>query len=122
MTGNIKLGHYPNAAVTSIGNNLAHLVLRVEETIGSQCLEPGKFSALDAETLILCQVPVKDVQLYCRHRIEITFEDFQRFVVAADIDEQASPWEKRVILNLDTQQIGSVAIAVEQLQEGLQAA
>src|SRR5260370_21349535 len=103
--------------VEGIGNNLADLVLRVEETIGSQCLEPGKFSALDAETLILCQVPVKDVQLYCRHRIEITFEDFQRLVVAADIDEQASPLETRLILNLDTRQIVTVAIAVEQLQQ-----
>ena len=33
MAGNIKLWHHPNAAVPSISNDLAHLVLGVEETI-----------------------------------------------------------------------------------------
>src|SRR5260370_39727699 len=108
--------------VEGIGNNLADLVLRVEETIGSQCLELGKFSALDAETLILCQGPVKDVQLYCRHRIEITFEDFPPFVVAADIHEQASPWAPRLNLHLYTWELGSRAAAGEPLHEHLQTA
>ena len=33
VSGNIKLRHYPNAAVASVGNDLAHLVLCVEETV-----------------------------------------------------------------------------------------
>src|ERR1700682_5043889 len=49
VTGNIKLGHYANAALTSKGNDLAHLVLRVEETIGTQRMESGKSLALHAK-------------------------------------------------------------------------
>ncbi len=33
VAGNIKLRHYANAAVTSVSDNLAHLVLGVEKTI-----------------------------------------------------------------------------------------
>ena len=87
MPGNIKFRHDPNAAVTSIGDDLAHLVLRVEETIGAKCVEFGKLLTLDAKALVLCQVPVKDVQLYCRHSIQIPFEYFHRLVVPANVDE-----------------------------------
>ena len=87
MSWNIKLRHYPNTTITSVVNDLAHLVLRVEETIGAEGVESGKLLALDTKTLVLRQMPVKDVQLHCCHRIEIPFEDFHRLVVAANIDE-----------------------------------
>src|SRR5437868_3788538 len=33
VAGNIKFGHYSNAAIASVSNDLAHLVLSVEETV-----------------------------------------------------------------------------------------
>ena len=84
---NIKLRHYSNATVTRISNDFAHLVLRIEETIGAERVEFGKLPALDAKALVLCQVPVKDVQFYCRHGIEVPFENFHRLVVTGDVDE-----------------------------------
>ena len=121
MPGNIKLRHYSNAPIASVGNDLAHLVLRIEETIGAERVQFGKLPALDAKALVLCQVPVKNVQLYCRHGIEVPFENLHRLVVPANIDEQASPWKTRLILDLDSRQIISVAITPEQLQESLKA-
>src|SRR5213076_516304 len=61
VTGNIKLGHYSNAAVTRVGNDLAHLVLCVEEAVGTKRMELGKFFTLDAKALVLGEVPMKDV-------------------------------------------------------------
>ena len=87
MPGNIKLRHYANAAVTRVGDDLAHLVLCIEETIGAERVEFGKLLALDAKALVLCQMPVKDVQLYCRHGIEVPFENFHRLVVTSNVDQ-----------------------------------
>src|SRR5205814_10577128 len=102
MTGNIKLGHDANAAVASISDDLTHLILCVEETIRTERMKFGKLLAFDAETLVLSQMPVKDVQLDCRHRIEVPFEHFHRLVMTADIDQQAAPGKPRLILNLNT--------------------
>src|SRR3954463_7656295 len=52
MAGNIKLGHNPNAAVARVSNDLAHLVLGVEETVRSERMKLGKLLALDAKALV----------------------------------------------------------------------
>src|SRR5258706_5211755 len=87
VAGNIKFRHYPNAALARISNNLAHLILRIEQTIGAERVELGELLTFDAKALVLGQMPMKDVQLYRGHRIEIPFEDFHGLVVTADIDQ-----------------------------------
>ena len=42
--------------------------------------------ALHAKALILCQVPVKDIQLDRRHCIEIAFEDLHWLIMPAYIN------------------------------------
>src|SRR5215813_6103555 len=121
VPGNIELRHYANATLARVSDDLAHLVLSVEETIGTEGVKPGKFLALDAKALILCEVPMQDVQLYGRHRVEVPLEYVHRLEVTADVDEQAAPGKARLIVDPDTGNVESVAIALEQLQESLQA-
>src|SRR5436853_6859821 len=67
-------------------------------------------------------MPVKDVELDCGHRIQISFENFHRLVVAGDVDEQTAPGKARLILDLNSRQIISVPLALKQLEKSLQAA
>src|SRR5687768_11850675 len=85
-------------------------------------MKPGKFLALDAESLVLGQMPVKNIEFDGRHCIEIACENLGRLIVAGDIDQQTAPGETRLIVNPDSWQVESLTIAPEQLQKSLQTA
>src|SRR5206468_4766929 len=38
VAGDVELRHDANAAIARVGNNLAHLILRIEQPIGPQCV------------------------------------------------------------------------------------
>ena len=64
-------------------------------------MELRKLLTLDTESLILSQMPVKNIQLDRRHRIEIALENLRRLIVTGDIDQQTTPGKTRLIINLD---------------------
>src|SRR5437868_1537048 len=76
--------------------------------------------ALDAKALIFGEMPVKDIQLYGSHRVEISFEHFHRLEMSPDIDQQSAPWKARLIFDLNTWQEISPAIGIDQLQQSLE--
>ena len=65
-------------------------------------MELGKLLTLDTKALVLGQMPVKDVELDCCHRIQIPFENFHRLEVAGDVNQQAAPGKARLILDLNS--------------------
>ena len=95
VTGNIKLGHHTDTAVSRVRDNFAHLVLRVIQTIGAHRMEFWKLLALDAKALVLRQVPVKNVELDRGHRIEIAFKNLNRLEVTGNVDKQTAPGKAR---------------------------
>ena len=104
-----------------VGHELANLVLRVIQPVGSRFLQLGEPLALDAETFVVIQVPMQDIHLYRCHSIEVAFEHVQRNEVATNVDEQAAPGEPRLILNCHDRHGKSVCGDFHQLKEGLKA-
>src|SRR3954447_2744063 len=47
MTGNVKLRHNPDPATACIFDDVAHLGLRIELSVGSKLLQSREFLALD---------------------------------------------------------------------------
>src|ERR1700758_3121516 len=75
VAGYIELRHHANTALARIGNNLAHLLLSIELAIRADSRELRIDLAFGAETLVVAQVPVEDIQLNHRHA------DQRRFVL-----------------------------------------
>ena len=86
MTGNIKLRNDTNATIASVSDDFFYLFLRVVVTIGTHLMKLRKLLTLNTEALVLGQMPMKDIQLHCRHCIEVAFENFHGLKVASDID------------------------------------
>ena len=121
MAWHLKLRDHANAARSCILHQLARLLLRVEKAIGTQCRQLRIDLALDAEALVFRQVPMKDVQLYRRHRIQIPLQHIQRLVVPATIDHQTAPAETRIILHRGGLDHVTVTGRLGQLQQRLHA-
>jgi hypothetical protein len=119
VAGNVELGHHANAAIAGVGDELADFVLRVIHAVGAHAGEPGKFLALDAESLVVGKVPVHDIQLHCCHRVEVALEHLDRDEVAADVEHQASPREARLVFDGDSGNGESGGGGLNQLQESL---
>src|SRR5581483_3206479 len=98
---NIELRYYPNASLLRVCDHLAHLLLGVVPAIGPPLLQLGKFLALYPESLVVRQVPVKNVQLDCRQAIEIALDHFHRHEMPRHIDHQPPPWKTRLVLDRD---------------------
>ena len=113
VAGQVKLRDDANATVTCVGNDLSHLILCVEMAIGAKLVKARELLAFDAETLVFSQVPVKDVEFYCRHRIEIALQHIHRLKMASNIDQQATPWEAWAILNLNRGDEIAITITIQ---------
>src|ERR1043166_1540825 len=100
MTGHIELRNDANSAFGRISNNLARLILCVEEPVRTHLLQLGKLLTLDPKSLVLSQVPVKHVELHRRHGVKVSLEHFHGLIVTRDIDQKTAPWKARLILNL----------------------
>ena len=84
-----------------VGDEVANLVLRVKHPVGAHSREFGKDLALDAEALIVGQVPVQHVHLYRGHAVEVALEHVDWDEVAADVDERAAPREAWLVFDGD---------------------
>ena len=93
VAGHVELRHDADAAGAGVGDDVPGLFLGVVEAIGAGGSELGKELALDAEALILGEVPVEDVELHGGHGVEVALDDVDRLEVAADVDHQAAPAE-----------------------------
>ena len=121
MAGNVELREHADATIVRVCQKFADFVLRVEESLGAHFVQLRKLLALDAEALIVGQVPVHDVHLHRRHSIQVALEHVQRNEVTADVDEQAAPGESRLILDRDRRYGKSLPGGFHQLQECLKA-
>ena len=73
VSGNIELRHHADAPRRRIRHHFAHLVLRVEHSIRPELVQFGIQFALGAKSLIVGEMPVKHIQLYDGHRVNIAF-------------------------------------------------
>src|ERR1051326_561006 len=113
MAGHIELRNNANAPFSRISDNLARLILRVEEAIGSHLMQLGEPLALDPKSLVFSQMPVKDIELDRGHCVKVSLEHFHGLVVARHINQKTAPWQSRVILNLSRRQIKSISIGAD---------
>ena len=121
MARHLDLRHHADAALPGIGDNPAHLGLRVEQAVGTLLLLLGEAGGLEAPPLVVDQVPVEDVQLHSGHGIEGTLEDLEGNEVARAVDHQPAPGEARPVFDDDARHLKGVGARLEQLQEGLHA-
>src|SRR5712691_11107362 len=121
MARHLKLRDNTDAAIMGVGHELANLSLCVILPVGPCFLQPGKTLALDAETLVVIQVPVQDIHLHRCHSIEVALEHVQRNEVTADINEQTTPGKPGPILNRHDGNSKSVCGGFHKLKEGLKA-
>ena len=101
VAGNVELGDHADAAIVRVGDQVANLGLRVEHAVGAHAGELGKHFALDAESLIVGQMPVQHVHLHGGHAVEIALEHVDGNEVAADVDQRAAPGEAGLIFDGD---------------------
>src|SRR4030095_12826252 len=99
VSRHIALGHHANPAISSIGDDLANLLLSVEQTIASHLVKLWKSFGLDSKSLIFGEVPMQYVEFYRSHSIEVPFEHLDGFVVTTYVDEQPAPRKARLVLN-----------------------
>src|SRR5215472_5614367 len=120
MAGHVELRHDPNPSRCRISNDFTRLILGVKEPVRSHPVQVRKFFALDAKSLVLSQVPVKDVELDRRHAVQIPLEYFHGLVVTGHINQKTAPLKARLILNLYRRQIETISICADELEKGFQ--
>ena len=120
MAGHVEFRHHADAACPRIGDHLAQLVLGVELAFGCDAGQPGKLFAFGAKTLIVAEMPVKDIELGGRHAIERAFDRGYRLKVAAHIEHEAAPAETRHIADGHGGQHAGALLHGSELQEGLE--
>src|SRR5260370_26978412 len=101
VAGCVELGNDPDTAIMSIGDEFADFALRVIEAFRSHLMQLGELLALDAETLIVGEMPVQDVHLYRGHAIDVALENVERGKVAADVNEQSAPGKAWLVFDGD---------------------
>ena len=122
MAGHVEFRHHADAAVGRVGHDVADLVLRIEQRIAAELLQPRIDAAFHAEALVVRQMPVEHVELDHRHAIERALDDVHRLEVAGDVEQQAAPAEARRVPDLGSLDVPAASVAGLQLQECLQPA
>src|SRR6202040_3774923 len=82
----------------------------------------GKGFAFYPEALVFRQMPVKYVELYCGHAVQVPLKDVERDKVAADVNHQSAPGKTRTIIDNDRRRSEAFARGRHQLKKGLQPA
>src|ERR1700680_980830 len=85
VSRDVELGHDADAAVARIGNNVAGLLLSIEESVGAQPREFRERSTLDAKTLVFTEMPVEYVKLNGGHPVETASDNFDRHEVGSRV-------------------------------------
>ena len=122
MARHIEFRDHADATLARVRNQVADFVLRVEQAVRTHVLQLGKFLALDAEALVFRKMPVKDVQLHCRHAVEVALENVERDKVAAHVDHQSAPGKARAVFDGNCGHGEALARGLHQLQKSLQSA
>jgi hypothetical protein len=113
-----KFRHDSNAACARIGHNLPGVLLCIEEPVGSPGGKLGIDAALHAEALVLCEMPVKDVELDGCHAVKGAFDNGDRLEVATAVYHQAAPPKTRGIVNGNCGNHVAAAIRLDELDQG----
>ena len=79
----VELRHDADAAVARVLEDLARFLGRVEVPVRAQAVKPREARALDAEPLVLGQVPVQDVELHRGHAVQVALDHLWRLPVPA---------------------------------------
>ena len=122
VAGHIKFRNDADPAVARVRNQLANFVLRVIRSARSQAMQLRQFLALGAKSLIVRDMPVKDVHLHRFHSVQIPLEHFHRRKVPARIDQQAAPAKSRLVFDVHCWCGKSIRRHLHELQKSLQAA
>ena len=116
----VKLGHHADAPIGGVSHELPRFFLGVVEPVGAHFLQLGEFLALDAESLVVGQMPVKYVYFHRGHPVQVALEDLHRNKVAADVDHQPAPGKPRLVLDRDRRHHEAGRNVFDQLQERLE--
>jgi hypothetical protein len=81
----IEFGNHANTSILRIRDHFANLFLRVIKAVGTELLQLGKPLALDAEALVVGEMPMEDVQLYRGHAVEIAQDHLDGHPVPRDV-------------------------------------
>ncbi len=119
MAGHIEFGNHADSTVARVVDHVPDLVLRVVVPVGAELLQFGESLALDAKPLIIRKMPVKDIELHCRHRIQIAFDHLDRHPVPRNVEHQPAPRESRAIFDVNARHLRTCA---DQLRQGRQTA
>ena len=121
VAGHLELRYDADAAVARVLDDLARILLGVEEVVGAEAGEFGIELALDAEALIFGEVPVEDVELDGGHAVEGALDDVHRLEVAATVDHEAAPGKPGRIVDRDDGEYIVIAGGLGELNERFQA-
>ena len=119
---NVELRHDADAALTRISQHSTNIGLRVEVTVRTQLVELREYLALYSEALVIRQMPVKNVELYGCHRVEIPLDHRDGHPMAGNIQHQPAPRKSGTVLDLDSRYCEGIGIGEDQLRERLHAA
>ena len=122
VSGHLDLRNDRDVARGRVGDDLAHLLLRVEAAVEPRLagrridvgrgsgpagtrqaptsVSRGYFLISRRQRLVVGQVPVQHVELVQRHRVDEALDELRRLVVARRIEHQAAPAEARRIVDL----------------------
>src|SRR5579872_85948 len=122
VAGHVELRNHSNAAVACVGYDLLNLGLcEVVVVGGPEFLELGEKFALDAEALVVCEMPVKHIHFHGGHRVELSKDDRQWHPVPAYVDHEAAPGEPRFVVNSDDGNKVTVRPRLNELQKRFEA-
>src|SRR6185312_16618032 len=122
MSRHVELGHHSNATIARVCHDFADLCLRVVETVRAHALQFGITFALDANALIVGQMPVQNVELDGGHAVERALDLGYGLEVTAHVDEQSAPLEARRVGDADIGDEVMLRVAVDELEDGLESA
>ena len=122
VAGHIKFRNDANSAIARVRNQLANFVLRVIRSARPHAMQLRQFLGLGAKSLIVRDMPVKDVHLHRFHSVQVPLEHFHGRKVPARIDQQAAPAKSRLVLDAHCWCGKSIRRHIHELQKSLQAA
>ena len=125
MARNVEFGDDADAAFARVLQHFAHLCLRIEIAVGPGLLELRKELAFHAEALVVGEMPVKHVELYRCHGVQVAQHHFHRHPMAGDVQHQTAPREAWAIFDVNRwydESAESIRAGSDQLDEGRQAA
>src|SRR5581483_10283178 len=75
----IEFRNDSDSPVAGVGNHIADLRLRVIQAIRSHFMQLGELLAFHAKTLVVGEVPMKDVELDSLHAVKIALNHVDRY-------------------------------------------